>query len=85
MNSSILKTKKKDEMSLESFEPKLAGELSMRFINEGERKTTSFKINATLHRLLKACAALKNRQEGDLINEAIIDLLVKYNYLDLKD
>jgi hypothetical protein len=85
MSTSALNIEKTNGTPNESLEPTLAGELSMRLINEGERKTTSYKINATLHRLLKACAALKNRQESDLINEAIANLLVKYEYLELKD
>lgn len=84
MSNLVFENQNKKEMELNNFEPKF-GELSVKFINEGERKTTSFKINATLHRLLKACAALKDRQEGDLINEAIADLLVKYDYLDLRE
>jgi hypothetical protein len=85
MSTSTLESKNNNLGYPESFEPTLASELSMKFINEGERKTTSFKVNAKLHRLLKACAALKDRQEGDLLNEAIADLLVKYKYLNLKD
>lgn len=65
--------------------PKIAFELSKKLIEEGERKGTSFRVNTMLHRLLKACAALQDRAEGDLINEAIADLLVKYNYLDVRE
>lgn len=81
MNSTI-----NDEISfLNNSQPKIAFELSKKLIEEGERKGTSFRINTILHRLLKACAALQDRQEGDLINEAIVDLLVKYNYLDIRE
>ena len=59
--------------------------MSTRFINEGERKSTSFKVNVKLHKLLKACAALQDRQEGDLVNEAIADLLKKYEHLSIID
>lgn len=64
--------------------PTVSFELPAGLISKGERKGTSFKVNTLLHRLLKACAALQDRQEGDLVNEAIADLLVKYNYLDIK-
>lgn len=85
MSITNVKSENANRIMLEIPEPKLVLTLSTKFINEGDRKSTSFKINARLHQLLKACAALENRQEGDLVNEAIADLLVKYNYLDITD
>jgi hypothetical protein len=71
--------------SLDNSGLKVAFEVAEKQLREGERRGTSFRVNTILHRLLKACAALQDRQEGDLVNEAIADLLVKYNYLDIRE
>lgn len=85
MNTTISKSEPLDYIVLDNAETKIAFQISVKTMNEGKKKTTSFKLNEKLHKSLKICATLYERQEGDLINEAIADLLIKYNLLKITE
>jgi translation initiation factor 2 alpha subunit (eIF-2alpha) len=85
MNITTTKSEASDYVVLDNSETKITFQISLKTINEGNKKTTSFKLNEKLHKSLKICATLYDRQEGELINEAIADLLVKYNLLKITD